>query len=864
MTKISKKTDALIPLTQAAVLAPTPGSVREANLWGLAGDDSLTGGTGNDTIHGRAGNDTLDGGDGDDQVFGGAGDDVLIAGGGFNRLYGESGNDLFIAGPGFSHYDGGAGVDTISFAGATATVDMILDGGWGDVSTSGIENVIGSDFRDYINGSAGDNWLEGGDGNDELYGHDGNDTLSAGEGSDYALGGAGDDVLYASSGPDHLGGGDGDDLIELGNFRADVYGGVGDDTISFATATYIVGIDLNQNNFGLGWVYEVENVLGSPGQDYIGGDGGGNHLDGGGGDDFLYGRDGDDTMTGGQGFDIIDGEGGDDLVFDSSGRDVVYGGAGNDTVSYIHATAGVSPLYLLGVENQIGSAFDDVLLSVGLTNTLDGRGGDDVVWGQTGDDILKGGDGDDRAVGEAGHDSLSGGNGDDWLYGGNGYDSLVAGEGNDTLWGGNHADSLSGGNGSDSLDGGTGRDTMTGGDGDDSYVVDYDLDRINEAAGKGTDLVEASVSFVLTANLENLILAGTGNISGTGNGGDNLLTGNRGDNVLKGGGGHDVLDGGGGNDTLEGGAGNDTYVASYADEVVEHAGEGEDTVLTSGYFSLAGMAVENLIMTGQDGYHAVGNELNNRMTGNTGYNRIDGAAGADTMSGGLGNDTYVVDTLSDLIVEASGEGIDRVDASLSYALGAGVENLLLTGTANIDGAGNGLNNVLTGNAGNNTLSGGWGDDTYYVQNAGDKVVETSGEGRDTIISSITWSLRGTVVENLTLTGSADLNGTGNGLGNVLTGNSGNNVLNGMGAKDSLTGGLGADVFLFTANSGADRITDFSAAQGDSLNVSAYTAGVANAGLVSQSGLDVVIDLGGGNTVVVLNAVQADVLAQMVW
>ena len=276
--------------------------------------------------------------------------------------------------------------------------------------------------------------------------------------------------------------------------------------------------------------------------------------------------------------------------------------------------------------------------------------------------------------------------------------------------------------------------------------------------------------------------------------------------VIYGGAGNDSLNGLAGNDYLAGGLGNDTYtVDSVGDVVVENTNEGTDTVISSITYTL-GNNLENLTLSGTANINGTGNTLVNVIIGNSGNNILDGGTGADNLSGGLGDDTYVVDNIGDTVTENANEGTDTVISSITYTLGNNLENLTLSGTANINGTGNTLSNIITGNTGNNTLSdggggidtliGGLGDDTYIVTNSLDIITENAGEGTDLVRSSVNFVLAANV-DNLTLTGTANINGTGNTDANIITGNNGNNVLDdgGVGGSDTLSGGLGSDTYI---------------------------------------------------------------------
>jgi Ca2+-binding RTX toxin-like protein len=263
-------------------------------------------------------------------------------------------------------------------------------------------------------------------------------------------------------------------------------------------------------------------------------------------------------------------------------------------------------------------------------------------------------------------------------------------------------------------------------------------------------------------------------------------------------------------------------VDNAADLVQENASEGVDTVQARISYALT-TNVENLTLLGIAAINATGNALNNTLFGNSGANTLDGGAGSDTLQGGLGNDQYVVDNAGDRVIELAGEGYDTVtvNAVADYTLTANVESLVL-GLGAINASGNTLNNILRGNASANTLDGkagadlmfgGAGDDLYIVDDAFDVVVENSNEGLDTVRSSVSYALSANV-EFLALTGTANIDASGNGGANTLTGNAGNNRLDGGAGADAMLGGLGNDTYVVddasdtvveAANEGVDRV-----------------------------------------------------------
>ena len=339
----------------------------------------------------------------------------------------------------------------------------------------------------------------------------------------------------------------------------------------------------------------------------------------------------------------------------------------------------------------------------------------------------------------------------------------------------------------------------TGG-GRDDVRLEGASDHATVYLGAGDDRLSAFLSGVISRGVEaygeggNDVLIGCDDFSDQLDGGD-------GADRLEGRGGRDRLDGGRGADTLIGGDGDDRYfVDNLRDLVVEQAGQGRDIVTSTVDFRLSDN-VEDLTLAGLAAVTGTGNALANVITGNAAANRLDGGLGDDRLVGGAGDDLYVVDSAGDVVMEtAAADGLDYVRSSVSFTLPAFVEQLALTGSSAIDAVGNAGANVLIGNmaanlldgrAGADRMAGGLGDDTYVVDDSGDRVVERSGEGSDTVRSKLSYQLDANL-ENLVLIGNGAIDGTGNDGGNGLTGNSADNQLRGGGGDDSIAGGGGRD------------------------------------------------------------------------
>ena len=257
----------------------------------------------------------------------------------------------------------------------------------------------------------------------------------------------------------------------------------------------------------------------------------------------------------------------------------------------------------------------------------------------------------------------------------------------------------------------------------------------------------------------------------------------------------------------------------------------------------------------------IGSSHSDRLSGNDDDNLLNGGLGADTLIGGDGNDQFIIDTAGDTLVETATGGHDSVMADCSYALSDWIEDLTLTGAAR-DATGNGLANRITGNGGNNlldgrggddTLSGGIGNDRYVIDSLGDVIVETANEGIDSVSASVSHTLESNV-EQMTLTGTGNIEATGNALDNKLTGNAGDNRIDGGSGADWMAGGDGNDVYII--DNARDRVAESAAGGSDTIlssvslrlfdNVETATlTGRANLSLIGNS-LDNVLTGNDGN------------------
>ena len=844
-------------------------------LEGTANSESITGFVTNDRIYGKGGADTLKGGDGDDAYY--------ISGSGTSGTQvmenANEGTDTVYSMVNSFDLSGGDSTN------ASAVEYVVLQAQSGMVAQS----ATGNEFGQTMVGNNLANNLTGKGGNDLLYGYDGDDFLDGGNGktsdltsgTDYnyserntLVGGKGDDNYIVR--------GSGDVVVENSNEGTDNVFSFIDYTLgaNVENLTLLDGEDsISSARMGVG--NALNNVL--RGNSFA------NVLVGGAGNDTLYGSKASDTEA-----DTLIGGVGNDAYYVYSDRDIIDDSAGNDS---LYSTAD----YTLGA--NIENLFLQGEATVGQGNTLNNR----IVGNETLGSNLSGG---------GGTDTLEGGYGDDTFNLSSSGDMVIDKGGNNTVLSsvtvdlnrfanatiqaveltgtaainataqrtvatniaGNSGNNvLVGGALNDTLDGGTGgADSLSGGLGDDVYYVRNANTIVTEAVNAGTDTVNASVDYTLTANVENLVLQGEAKV-GVGNNLSNVIdgstinggilhggansTGLAGDTLI-GGAGNDQIYSYNANDSITFGGGNDVLYVSYAVD----GGADMDAAAWKAYFSARGVSLTDKVTVIYRGNpvagsgatsgvsingttlatNLLGTDKNDTLTAESATaTTLDGGKGSDSMVGSSAGDVFYVDSIGattvaavsllgnvgDIVVAGAGNDTIRssvnIDLNKGYAIGnsastaqfSDVEVVELQGTAALSATGN-LNasttlignaasnklsggnsdDVLDGGAGADVMTGGNGNDLYYVDNAGDRVVENAGGGTDSIKTNGISINLGTAnfanVEYVENIGSAGISMTGTSGEETIIAGTGGDTLDGKGGSDSIVGGAGNDLIYY--------------------------------------------------------------------
>jgi Ca2+-binding RTX toxin-like protein len=746
-----------------------------------------------------------------------------------NVLIASSGNDTLVAGSAVSTLEGGVGQNTFVVNSAADSIQAVAS------ATNTVLSSVSYTLPTYVttleltgsaNLTATGNMLA-----DSIVGNAGNDTLTAG---------VGNDTLVAGSGLATLVGGVGNDTFIINNTGDVIQGqmaGEHNTLVSLVTVT----LPTNINTLLLIGSGNLTGTANSA-SDSIGGNSGSDTLVAGAGNDTLAGGAGVDTFIGGTGSATFLVNNTADTIQNASSTSA---NSVLTSVSYTLPT-NVNALTLVGPANiaGTGNAANDTLTSGEGNDTLYAGGGVDTLIGGTGNttfvvnatgDVVQDSSsitsntiqtsvsytlptdvnslvltGTAALTGTAnsGNDTLASNAGVDTLMGGSGNDTFIVNNANDVVQDtsttasnsvqtaltyalpvdvnslvltGTAAVTGTANSGNDTLTSNTGADTLVGGAGNDTFVVNNASDVVQDTATTASNTIDSSVSYTLPTNINTLTLTGSSSLTATGNAANDVITANAGS---------DTLIAGTGTDTLIGGAGGDMFVVNNTSDVVQDTTVGANNAVSSSVSFALPTNVNSLLLTGTGNLVGTANGGNDTLTSNSGI---------DTLVGGSGTDVFIVNNPADVIQTALAG--DTVESSFSYTLPSNASGLILTGTGNISGTGNANTDTLVAGAGSDTLTagtgaatmvGGTGNTTFVVNSGGDVVQDTIAGTTNTIQSSVSYTLPANV-DSLTLTGAGNLTGTGNGdTANVLTGNSGNDVLNGTATFTTINGGSGTD------------------------------------------------------------------------
>ncbi|OYU48255.1 MAG: hypothetical protein CFE31_11385 [Rhizobiales bacterium PAR1] len=832
-------------------------NIESVNAGTLTSAVTVTGSTGANTLTTGSGNDTLDGNGGLDIIAAGAGNDTVS----------YNGSETAI--------DGGSGTNTLVLRSAT-TVDLSVgDQTTGDlVTVTNFQNVNASSLNAafLITGSSGVNTITGGSGAETIDGFGGADIIAAG---------GGDDIVSYRATEASLDGGTGINTLLLRTSA----------TLNLANADQSSGDTVTTINFqnvdaSLLTALQTATLTGSTSANILTGGLGNDTLDGNGGVDTLNAGGGNDSVTTRGTETTVDGGAGTDTLVLVVGSTItavnltVAGGTDQttgDTTSVINfetvnagaMTTGVTITATSGATTITGGSGDDVINGGGGADSISAGNGNDTVSTYGGESLVDGGTGTNSLIIRAmtalsainlsvaaGSDQTTGDtasvrnfqNVDSTLVtgslsitGSTGANTISTGSGNDTIDGNGGADILSTGSGNDtvtfrgaetSIDGGAGFDSLT-------LAVTGGIMAVDFSVAGGADQTTGDTTAI--ANFEVLNATGLSTtLTVKGSTGTNWINLGSGNDTIDGNGGADIITAGGGNDTvtyngsessIDGGTGTNTLVLKAASTI--NLGSADQTtsdlVTVSNFQNVDSTAVtSNISITGSG--------VANTITTGNGNDAIDGAGGADvinasagndtvhyrgsetTLDGGTGINTLYLRTAVNIDLSAAditmGDAVNAVNFQYVDASLIG-SNLTITGSS--------AANAITGGGGNDTIDGGEGTDSINANGGNDSVTYRGtesaidgGAGTDTLIltasasiTAVNFSVAGgvdqttgdsvDVVNFETLDASAlasTLVVVGSSSANTITSGSGNDIIDGLGGGDVITAGGGNDTASF--------------------------------------------------------------------
>jgi Ca2+-binding RTX toxin-like protein len=827
-------------------LDETNGALPAAQLFGGAGNDTLTGGSGNDLLFGQTGNDILNGKGGDDLLFGGDGNDVLTGGTGDDQDFGEAGDDTMVWNPGDGSdlLEGGDGNDTAEVNGGNGAENFTITANgtrvrFDRISPAPFSLDIGTTENLVLHANGGDDvitagnglaslinlTLDGGDGNDTITGGDGADTLIGGNGNDVVAGGRGNDLAQLGNGNDTFiwNPGDGSDTVE---------GGAGFDTLQFNGSNVGENIDISANGGRVRFFRDVGNVT----MDL-------NSIE----SIRFTALGGADNIT----VNDLSGTGVKQVAIDLASPPGSGTGDGQADTVTIEGTAGANHITIANSGASIA------VTGLSAQVTIDGaEGANDslVVEALGGNDIINasaiaageikltidGGDGNDTITGSQGADTLIGGDGDDNVIGGLGDDVALLGSGNDRF-------TWNPGDGSDIVEGQDGVDILqfNGSNAPENMDVSANGSRVRLFRDVGNVTMDLnSIEQIKIATLGGADSVTVNDLTGTG---VNEVFVQLGSSTGGGDGQKDTV-------VVDGTATDDTIRVSTAGAAVVVTGLSATTNM-NGIDPGGGDALTINGLGGDDTINASqlrAGQIKLTINGGDGNDLITGSAGDDFVTGGRGNDTALLGGGNDTFVWNPGDGSDTVDGQ------TGADTLLFNGAnvnENINISANGSRVRFTRDVGAVTMD----------LNRMETIDFNALGGADTINVN---DLTGTGVKNVNI----DLaSPAGSGLGD---GQADTIVINATGGDDVITvtnsgglitvSGLSATVTISGAEAANDRLVINGLGGDDVINASGLSGilltangGDGNDVVIGGSGNDILT--GGAGDDVLIGGPGADIL-----